>query len=144
MAHLASQSIYLLLALTLLTDHTLNRIDVIENYKGLEISIDTLDHYLESRMQSLNIPGLAIAFINEGKVVYHRTMGYANLEEKLKVTDETIFEGASLSKSVFACFVMTYVEEGKLDLDKPLYRYLPYREIMTDERYMKITARMVL
>lgn len=144
MASFASQSIYILLALTLFTNYTSRRIDVVKNYNGSSISVDTLDNYFKSRMQNLNIPGLAIAFINEGKVVYHRTMGYANVEEKVKVTDKTIFEGASLSKSVFACFVMTYVEEGKLDLDKPLYQYLPYPEIADDERYKKINARMVL
>jgi CubicO group peptidase (beta-lactamase class C family) len=95
-------------------------------------------------MDSLNIPGLSIAIINEGKVVYHKALGYANIEEKLPVTEKTIFEGASMSKPVFAFFVMTYVEEGKLDLDKPLYEYLPYPDIEHDDRYKKITARMVL
>ena len=71
-------------------------------------------------------------------------MGYADVEEKLPITAETIFEGASLSKSVFAFFVLTYVEEGKLSLDKPLYEYLPYDDIDHDDRYKKIIARMVL
>jgi len=95
-------------------------------------------------MEKLKIPGLSVAVINDGKVVYQKTMGYANVEEKLPITTETIFEGASLSKSVFAFFVMTYVEEGKLSLDKPLYQYLPYADIDYDDRYKKITARMVL
>lgn len=70
--------------------------------------------------------------------------GYANLEKQLPVTEQTIFEGASMSKSVFAYFVMMFVEEGLLDLDKPLYEYLPYPDIAYDERYKKITARMAL
>ena len=45
---------------------------------------------------------------------------------------------------IFAFFVMKYVEEGRLDLDKPLYEYLPYPDIAYDDRYKKITARMVL
>ena len=39
------------------------------------------------------------------KVVYHETFGYAKLKEKLPITKQTIFEGASLSKSLFATFV---------------------------------------
>jgi len=62
----------------------------------------------------------------------------------LPVTDKTIFEGASISKSVFAFFVMTFVEEAKLNLDKPLYEYFPHPDIKDEERYKKITARMVL
>nr|WP_246164437.1 serine hydrolase domain-containing protein [Xanthovirga aplysinae] len=95
-------------------------------------------------MREFNIPGLAIAIINKGEVVYRINFGYANLEQKIPVTDTTIFEGASMSKSVFGFFVMKYVEEGKLDLDKPLHEYLPYPDIAYDDRYKKITARMVL
>ncbi|SHI76819.1 serine hydrolase domain-containing protein [Aquimarina spongiae] len=116
----------------------------ITNLAGYEVAIDSINEFLKSRMDSLNIPGLSIAVINEGKVVYHKTFGYANLEKKLPVTHKTIFEGASISKSVFAFFVMKFVEEGKLDLDKPLYEYLPYNDIAYDDRYKKITARMVL
>lgn len=114
------------------------------NLAGYKVAIDSVDTFLKSRMDSLNIPGLTIAIINDSKIVYHRTFGYANLEKKFPVTTETIFEGASISKSVFAFFVMQFVEEGKLDLDKPLYEYLPYEDISHDERYKKITARMVL
>ncbi|WP_435800313.1 serine hydrolase domain-containing protein [Polaribacter sp.] len=118
--------------------------DKIKNLKGFEVSTDSITIFLKSRMDSLNIPGLSIAVLNESKVVYHETFGYANIQEKLPVTDKTIFEGASISKSVFASFVMKYVEEGKLDLDKPLFEYLRYPDIEYDERYKKITARMVL
>ena len=117
---------------------------IIQNLKGFEVSTDSINAFLRSRMDTLNIPGLSIAVINEGKVVYHQTFGYADLGKELPVTEKTIFEGASMSKSVFAFFVMTYVEEGKLDLDRPLYEYLPYQDIAYDERYKKITARMVL
>lgn len=116
----------------------------IRNYFGTKLSKADLDGYLESQMEELTIPGLSFALINDGQVVHHKTLGYANLEQKLRVTDKTIFEGASLSKSVFAFFVMTYVDEDKLDLDKPLYEYLSYPDIAHDERYKKITARMVL
>jgi len=116
----------------------------IKNFKAFDVPTDSINIFLKTRMDSLNIPGLSIAIINDSKVVYHQTFGYANLKEKKPVTNKTIFEGASMSKSVFAFFVMKYVEEGKLDLDKPLYQYLSYPDIEYDERYKKITARMVL
>ncbi len=116
----------------------------IMNLAGYEVSTDSINNFIKSQMDSMNIPGLSIAVINDSKIVYHQTFGFANLEKKLPVTNETIFEGASMSKSVFAFFVMKFVEEGKLDLDKPLYEYLPYDDIAYDDRYKKITARMVL
>ncbi len=116
----------------------------VDSYLGFEIPKDSIDSYLETKMKSLNIPGLSIAIINDGDVVYHSTKGYASLEDEKYVTENTIFEGASISKSVFAYFVMKFVEEDKLNLDKPLYLYVPYPDIADDERYKKITARMVL
>ena len=116
----------------------------INSYFGIKISTDTLETYLQERMAELNIPGLSLAIINGGEVVYENTFGYADVKEGRPVTDETIFEGASFSKPVFAFFVMTFVEEGTLDLDRPLYEYYPYPDIAHDERYKEITARMVL
>ncbi len=139
--NLLKLSILFLLTIQFTSCNSQNKI---KNLKGFEISTDSINIFLKSRMDSLNIPGLSIAVINDSKVVYHQTFGYANLKKKLPVTDKTIFEGASMSKSVFATFVMTYVDEGKLDLDKPLYQYLPYPDIEYDVRYKKITARMVL
>ncbi|MEN0046939.1 MAG: serine hydrolase domain-containing protein, partial [Bacteroidota bacterium] len=68
----------------------------------------------------------------------------ADRESKLEVTTETIFEAASLSKPVFAYFVMTFVEEGILELDTPLHQYVEYPDISYDERYKAITTRMIL
>lgn len=116
----------------------------ITSYFGLSVSKDTLASFIESKMKEFNIPGLSLAIINKGEVAYHKNFGYANLEHLLPVTDTTIFEAASMSKSLFSFFVMTYVEGGKLDLDKPLYEYLSFPDIAYDDRYKKITARMVL
>ncbi|MEL7118309.1 MAG: serine hydrolase domain-containing protein [Bacteroidota bacterium] len=118
--------------------------NVINSYIGFDIPKEMIDTHLESEMNRLNIPGMSIAFINDGKVVHHKTFGYANLQDEIPVTEKTIFEGASISKPIFAYFVMKYVEEGKLDLDTPLYTYLPYPDIAHDGRYKQITARMVL
>ncbi len=95
-------------------------------------------------MEELTIPGVSIAFINDGAMAYHNTYGFANVENGIEIDATTIFEGASLSKSVFAYFVMTFVDKAQLDLDQPLYKYLPYEDIADDDRYKDITARMVL
>ncbi len=119
--------------------------DSIDSYLGFDaIPKASLDQFLDEKVKDLDIPGMSIAFINDGEVVHHRVMGLASKENNLPITDATVFEAASMSKSIFAYFVMKYVDEGKLDLDKPLHEYLPYEDIAYDERYKKITARMVL
>ena len=116
----------------------------IKTLLGTSVSKEKVDAFIDEQMQALNMPALSIAIINEGEVVYHRVKGYANKERQILADSTTLFEGASISKSVFGFFAMTFVEEGLLDLDKPLYEYLPNPAIEQDERYKKITARMVL
>jgi len=111
---------------------------------GTKISQVAIDDFIDGQMESLNMQAVSVAIINEGQVVYHRVKGYANKEEQLLADNKSIFEGAFISKSVFGFFAMTFVEEGLLDLDKPLYEYLPNPAIEYDERYKKITARIVL
>lgn len=116
----------------------------IKNLLDNKITAENIESFLESNMKTQKVPGVSLAIINDGKLVYHTVKGYADLELKKKVTPTTIFEGASLSKPLFAYMAMQLVEKKVLDLDTPLYKYLPYPDIANDERYKKITARMVL
>ncbi|MGD1947365.1 MAG: serine hydrolase domain-containing protein [Croceivirga sp.] len=117
---------------------------IVKNVLGKPIDTDSLSYVVNMLMQKMNVPGLSMAIINDGKIVYHDEQGYADIGKKIKVSRNTIFEAASLSKPLFAFFVMDYVERGLLNLDTPLYQYMPYADIAHDERYKKITARMVL
>ena len=58
--------------------------------------------------------------------------------------ENTLFEAASVTKPVFSFAVQRLAERGVIDLDKPLYLYLPYPDIEYDERYKLMTARHVL
>ncbi len=112
---------------------------------GKTIRVDQLNALIQKTMDSLDIPGLSIAIINDAKMVYHRTFGFSNVARKEKVTDSTLFEGASLSKPLFSYFLLKMVEQGVMNIDTPLYRYMPHPSIKNnDERYKLITARMVL
>lgn len=113
---------------------------------GTTIPTLQLDMKIDSIVKAVGMPGLSIAIVNDSDLVYHNTFGVTNTETKTPVNEKTIFEGASLSKPIFAYFVMKMVEKGKLDLDKPLYEYLPHPGIAKNskEDYKLITARMVL
>lgn len=116
----------------------------IKTLSGKEITVAEMDEFIKAQMDSLGIPGMSIAIINDAKIVYHRALGVTNIETKEKVTDETLFDCGSMSKTPFAFLVMKMVEKGILNLDQPLYTYLPNPDISNDERYKLITARMVL
>ncbi|SDG47874.1 serine hydrolase domain-containing protein [Mucilaginibacter gossypii] len=103
-----------------------------------------IDTFLQKQIDSLQLPGLSIAFISKGKIVYHRALGVTDIKTKTPIDEQSIFEAASLSKPVFTYWVMKLVDRGILNMDTPLYKYLPYPDIAQDERYKLITARMVL
>ncbi|MDF2932754.1 MAG: class beta-lactamase-related serine hydrolase [Chryseobacterium sp.] len=70
-------------------------------------------------------PGMAVAIIKEGKVIYSRTYGLANLETKTPITDSTAFNIASVSKQFTAFIALLAEQEGKLSLDDDIRTYLP-------------------
>lgn len=116
----------------------------IQNSQGKEKKVQEIDAFFLGLMDSLRIPGMSVAIINRAEIVYHNTFGVTIANTDMKVSDKTLFEAASLSKPLVAYFAMKQVEKGLLDLDKPLYEYLPYPDIAYDERYKSITARMIL
>lgn len=119
---------------------------------GSAITQAQIDSLLAHEMVALGIPGLSLAILNDGQVVFHRAMGITDIDSPAAVNDGTVFEAGSLTKPVFAYFAMRMVEKGVLELDTPLYRYIPidelwngwYEDIADDERHRRITARMVL
>ena len=113
---------------------------------GKVIAAQKLDAQLQNLIDSLEVPGLSIAIINESQTVYHQVYGVQQMGTTIAVDKQSIFEGASLSKPIFAYFAMKMVDQGLLDLDKPLHEYLPHPAIVEEsqEAYKQITPRMVL
>lgn len=85
--------------------------------KNLKAVISDLETNIPYLMEKARIPGLQIAVIRDGKVVWQKGFGFKNAATNVPVTDETIFEAASLTKPIFAYAVMMMVDEGLIDLD---------------------------
>ncbi len=103
-----------------------------------------LEQAIPELMRKGEVPGLQIDLIESGKTTWLGNFGVRNSATNQPVTDNTIFEAASLSKTVFAFSVLKLVDQGKLDLDAPLTNYLHKPYIEGDPRLNLITARMVL
>jgi CubicO group peptidase (beta-lactamase class C family) len=138
------QKIYLFFIIAMELCFQYGNAQTIKTLSGKEITVAEVDKFLKTQMDTIGLPGLSIAIINDAKIIYYRTLGVTNVDTKEKVSEETLFDAGSMSKTPFAYFVMKMVEQGILNLDKPLYIYLPYPDIAYDERYKLITARMVL
>jgi CubicO group peptidase (beta-lactamase class C family) len=103
-----------------------------------------VDDFIKKQMTFFDIPGASLALIKKGKVIYSQIYGVANARSAVPVTEKTLFEAGSVTKSVFAFVVMRLVERNILRLDQPLYELLPFGAVSHDERYRIITARHVL
>jgi CubicO group peptidase (beta-lactamase class C family) len=90
------------------------------------------------------VPGFAIAVVEKNRIVYSAGFGVKNLNNKNeKISDRSLFHMASVTKPFVATSIMQLVEKGKIDLDSPVIKYLPYFQ-MKDERYKAITVRQML
>lgn len=103
-----------------------------------------LDRFMWMMMDYYKVPGVSLALVKDGKMVYHQTYGYRNYYTRERVNENTLFEAASVTKPVFGFAVNRLVERGEFDLDKPLHEYLPFEDIAKDERYKLMTGRHVL
>jgi CubicO group peptidase (beta-lactamase class C family) len=103
-----------------------------------------LERQIPQWLEEAKVPGLSIAIIDRGTLVWRRGFGVANATTQAPVTTDTIFTCCSMTKPVFAYFVMKLSEKGVLDLDTPLTRYTPERYLQGDPRLDLITARHCL
>ncbi len=97
-------------------------------------------------MAYYNIEGVAFAALKNGKVAFSNTYGTINSYTKKPITNNTLFEAASITKPTFAFATLRLYEKGLIDLDEPLYKYLPFDDIKQDSsNYEKLlTARIIL
>jgi N-acyl-D-amino-acid deacylase len=100
----------------------------------------TIDDVVEAEMARQKIPGVAVAVIRKGEAPRLRGYGFADVEHRVPVTPDTIFQSGSLGKQFTAAAVMMLVEDGKLALTDPLSRFFPD----TPEAWKRITVRHLL
>lgn len=119
---------------------------------------DLVGDQVRRAMQRTGARGIAVAIIDRGRPVFVQGYGARNAAGDLLAPDHTVMYGASLTKAVFAYTVMQLVDEGKVDLDRPIGDYLPkplpdygnlddygnWGDLAGDERWRKLTARILL
>lgn len=95
-------------------------------------------------MKELDIPGAAVVVVRGDQVILLESLGVRNIDTKQPVTPDTIFYIASCTKSFMAMAVLTLVEEGKIELDAPVKKYLPQFQVADPELTEKLTIRDLL
>jgi CubicO group peptidase (beta-lactamase class C family) len=106
--------------------------------------LSDLEQHVPKWLEDARVPGLSIAIIERGKLAWRRGFGVTDATSRAPVTAQTVFTCCSMTKPVFAYFVMKLCEKGVLDLDTPLTKYTPERLLQGDPRLDLITARHCL
>jgi CubicO group peptidase (beta-lactamase class C family) len=114
---------------------------------GTRVRAEDVETFARTRLPALmevaGVPGVAIALVRGGEVVWSGGVGVKGAG-KGSVSADTVFEAASLSKPLMAYVALMLRDKGKLDLDRPLAEYLGTSPVPDDERGVLITPRHVL
>lgn len=104
----------------------------------------TIDDFVTAYMEHDMVPGVSLMVIREGKPWYYKTYGVQNRVTGEPITKNTLFEGASMTKPIFAYVASLMAERNQLDLQRPLHEYLAFPELEEYPDYKKMTAYHVL
>ncbi|HEY4492526.1 MAG TPA: serine hydrolase domain-containing protein [Acidobacteriota bacterium] len=99
-----------------------------------------IDQYVHAEMQARKIPGLSLAVLQNGKIILAKGYGFSNLEHNVQAKPETVYQSGSIDKQFAATAVMMLVEEGKIQLDDRINKYLKN----VPEAWRDITVRHLL
>ncbi len=102
-----------------------------------------LTPYVQNIVDKWGLPGLSIGVINNNEIVFAKAFGYENIETKKPATIKSLYGMASVSKTFVATAIMQLVEQGRIELDAPVIKYLPYFKL-DDPYYDKTTIKQML
>jgi CubicO group peptidase (beta-lactamase class C family) len=104
------------------------------------VRADPVDDYIQAQMKEKQIPGLSLAVVRDGNVLFARGYGMANVELRTPATADTVYEIGSMTKQFTAAAVMKLVERGVLSLEERIEHYLPD----LPSAWQEITVRQLL
>lgn len=100
-----------------------------------------LDAEIEQALEDFNVPGLGIAIVAGGEVVYANGFGYRDLDEQLPMTPDTLFAIGSTTKAMTTAVLGMLTDEGRLEWDEPVRTYLPAFAVADPSLSQRITPR---
>lgn len=104
----------------------------------------TIEKKVMELMKKGDIPGLGLVIVNGDRPVYMKGFGYADLEKKIPVTEDTLFEIGSTSKAFTALAALQVEKDGLINLDDPVSKYLDWFSATYKGKKYEITLRQVL
>jgi CubicO group peptidase (beta-lactamase class C family) len=114
------------------------------NNEALRRALAFIHPWLRLRYEGMDVPGFQVAVAHEGRILLNEAYGYADLERQTALRPDHIFRIASHSKTFTATAIMMLQEEGRLHIDDPVVRYLPWLAGHSDSRWSEVSIRHLL
>jgi len=109
-----------------------------------DTAMDGFEDEIDDMMAGWQTPGLAVAVVRDGKIVYAKGFGYRDRETGDEVSPETLFPIGSCTKAFTATALALLASKGKFDLDAPVERYIPWFRMADAYASSNVTARDML
>ena len=90
----------------------------------MEYDFNTLDRFIIEKMSNGKIPGLSLAILKDGEIIYSRGYGFKNISKALPADEKTLYGIGSITKSFTALSIMKLVEDDKISLEDPVKKYV--------------------
>ena len=105
-----------------------------------------IDSFIEHKRIKYKIPAVSLAILKEGEIAYFKNYGVVNAVTQEPITQEAVFEAASITKPVFAYTVCRLSQQGSIDLEETLHERFPFPDEMIEKYpcYTNMTVRHVL
>jgi CubicO group peptidase (beta-lactamase class C family) len=128
----------------------------IHRLDGSVLAFDKANAIADAELKAANVAGAELAILDRGKIVWLHAFGWRDAATRLSMTVDTNIWAASITKSVFATWVMRRVERGQVDLDRPLVKMLARpltayesygaaaADAVRDPNWTSVTPRMTL
>jgi serine beta-lactamase-like protein LACTB len=107
-------------------------------------AVGELEKLIRHELDDKHLPALSVALVDDQKVVWAAGFGFQDRAKKIPATAETVYRVGSVSKLFTDVAVMRLVEEGKLDIDAPVAKYIPEFKPAYKEGEKPITLRMLM
>ena len=101
----------------------------------------SFDSFVAQALKDWNVPGVAIAVVQDGHVTLSKGYGYRDVKQQLPVTPKTLFAIGSATKSFTVTSLGVLVDQGKLEWDRPVREYLPNFRLQDEFATERMTAR---
>lgn len=115
-----------------------------QNINFTESMQQSVESFIEDRMSDGKFPGAAVVIVENDKAVYKKGFGFADVENKKPVTENTLFELGSTSKAFTGLAIQKLNAEGLINLDDPVRKYIPWLKFEYKDSEVDVTIEQFL